>query len=710
MNRYERLKVLGRGSFGVASLVRKRHERLSCDKKDVQLFVAKEVDLHTMTPQVLQETENEVVILKSLSHVNVVAYVDTFVEDETMHIVMEYADAGDLFTAVQGRRSTHRNFQESEALSILLQCGRGLRHIHARHVVHRDLKSQNIFLSSDEVGGCIVKIGDFGIAKVLEHTRAMAKTVIGTPSHLSPEVCNSKPYGTKADMWSLGVVFYELLTLEPAFKATNLAALVIKIVSGQPNPVPADLYSEEVRALVWPLLDKDPTKRPSAARLLKEPALRQMARLPALPAIVHGTSSGSISETETLTPASLAVEAQTPRSTCPDGECSVPPTPGSIALPNACSQGSDAAAWGPSVPEEASDDLLTELDVLSKAVLRAEVSKQEASADLLAELDVLSQAVLRSEASKQAVVKRPTSVDATTPMAAATRQRGKRSPKGLTVQRRGGSRGLSSHSTRFQRSLSIGEGFTASTAASSTAASTAAGAAMSRSSSRQKKPQRPRPKPLGESASTCDVFFPQVPASKSPAALQHMQLPALKPSSLPSTPSGDAVDGARASSAGPRALMQGRSSLQPLAHPPAVPRTRNVREPSADTSSPFRTPPVIPSPSGERTEARPSPRPLVRQLASLSEASTRSLSRRSHQRHERSSQVIEGPTPLPRLVPIGGESAEARREAATDEEEHYYPRLLGRCRAPQATVMSASKLPGGRDADVSSCPRASTAM
>ncbi|OLP98319.1 Serine/threonine-protein kinase Nek5 [Symbiodinium microadriaticum] len=93
------------------------------------------------------------------------------------------------------------------------------RHIHARRIVHRDLKSQNIFLSNAGGGGCIVKIGDFGIAKVLQHTRGLAQTLIGTPSNLPPEVCDSKPYGTKADIWSLGVVFYELLTLEPPFKA-----------------------------------------------------------------------------------------------------------------------------------------------------------------------------------------------------------------------------------------------------------------------------------------------------------------------------------------------------------------------------------------------------------------------------------------------------------------------------------------------------------
>ncbi|CAE7275123.1 NEK1, partial [Symbiodinium necroappetens] len=164
---------------------------------------------------------------------------------------------------------------------------------------------QNIFLSNAGGGGCIVKIGDFGIAKVLQHTRGLAQTLIGTPSNLPPEVCDSKPYGTKADIWSLGVVFYELLTLEPPFKAMSLAALAIKIVNGEPKPIVNDFYAEEVRGLVRPMLEKDPARRPSAARLLQKNPLRRVAQMPSLPMLMERPSSGSISEVETLTPASV---------------------------------------------------------------------------------------------------------------------------------------------------------------------------------------------------------------------------------------------------------------------------------------------------------------------------------------------------------------------------------------------------------------------
>eukprot|EP00439_Symbiodinium_sp_Y106_P037483 s2113_g4.t1 len=250
------------------------------------------------------------------------------------------------------------------------------RHIHARRIVHRDLKSQNIFLSNAGGGGCIVKIGDFGIAKVLQHTRGLAQTLIGTPSNLPPEVCDSKPYGTKADIWSLGVVFYELLTLEPPFKAMSLAALAIKIVNGEPKPILNDFYAEEVRGLVRPMLEKDPARRPSAARLLQKNPLRRVAQMPSLPMLMERPSSSSISEVETLTPASVGraslgvLEVQTPRSQ--EGEPSVPATPGSTILLEPL--GSPRHFVATPVSEAAGSlsaqtDLLTELDVLSQAML-----------------------------------------------------------------------------------------------------------------------------------------------------------------------------------------------------------------------------------------------------------------------------------------------------------------------------------------------------
>jgi NIMA (never in mitosis gene a)-related kinase len=101
-----------------------------------------------------------------------------------------------------------------------------IKHIHDRKILHRDLKSQNIFLTSRN----IVKLGDFGIARVLSHTRSNAKTVVGTPYYLSPEIIENKPYNFKSDVWSLGVLLYEMCALGPPFNAGSLHELAKRII------------------------------------------------------------------------------------------------------------------------------------------------------------------------------------------------------------------------------------------------------------------------------------------------------------------------------------------------------------------------------------------------------------------------------------------------------------------------------------------------
>jgi len=101
-----------------------------------------------------------------------------------------------------------------------------LEYIHRRKVLHRDIKSSNVFLTSNNT----VKLGDFGISKVLDSTNDIALTVQGTPYYMSPEVCQSKGYSYKSDVWSLGCILYELCTLKHAFHSENLLGLVFKIV------------------------------------------------------------------------------------------------------------------------------------------------------------------------------------------------------------------------------------------------------------------------------------------------------------------------------------------------------------------------------------------------------------------------------------------------------------------------------------------------
>merc|ERR1719356_1767022 len=114
---------------------------------------------------------------------------------------MEYADGGELASKILSRRDVLKcPFLESEIMFIHLQLALALTHVHGHRILHRDLKPLNVFLTQDG----LVKLGDFGIAKVLESTTAGAQTTIGTPLYIAPEICNNETYGVKSDVWSLG--------------------------------------------------------------------------------------------------------------------------------------------------------------------------------------------------------------------------------------------------------------------------------------------------------------------------------------------------------------------------------------------------------------------------------------------------------------------------------------------------------------------------
>jgi NIMA (never in mitosis gene a)-related kinase len=139
-----------------------------------------------------------------------------------------------------------------------------IKHIHDRKILHRDLKTQNIFMNQNGQ----IKIGDFGIARVLQHTYDCAQTAIGTPYYLSPEICQEHPYNQKSDIWSLGCILYEMCTLRHAFDANSMKGLVLKILRSSYPAIPSH-YSEDLKLIIQEMLIKDPVKRPSMRKILE---------------------------------------------------------------------------------------------------------------------------------------------------------------------------------------------------------------------------------------------------------------------------------------------------------------------------------------------------------------------------------------------------------------------------------------------------------
>ncbi|XP_025078905.1 serine/threonine-protein kinase Nek5-like [Pomacea canaliculata] len=209
----------------------------------------------------------EVKVLARCRHVNIVAYFEANVNNGCLQIDMEYADGGDMQRKILDQRGIH--FDVEIILDWFIQICFALKYLHAQNILHRDLKPQNLFLTADG----IVKLGDFGIAKILQDSSDHAFTAIGTPYYLSPEVCQRQPYNFKSDMWSAGCVLYELCSLHVPFQAQNLPLLVLKILDGNYEPIPSH-NGAILEDLVTVLLNSDPYQRPSAVQILNVPALQ----------------------------------------------------------------------------------------------------------------------------------------------------------------------------------------------------------------------------------------------------------------------------------------------------------------------------------------------------------------------------------------------------------------------------------------------------
>lgn len=253
---YKRLKILGEGSFGKAFLV----ENL----KDHQLYVIKQMDLTRMSESERKEMVREAKILEALIHPNIICFREVYrTKKGKLCIVMDYADGGDLAKKINEYQRKNQFFLESQILDWFTQICLAMKHVHDRKILHRDIKNQNIFLNKDNT----IKLGDFGIARILSNTREKAKTMVGTPYYLSPEIIENKPYTFSSDVWSLGVVLYELCALKPPFNADNLKMLALKIIKGIYNPIPAQ-YSKDLKRLIESLLKKDVNQRPTVNDIL----------------------------------------------------------------------------------------------------------------------------------------------------------------------------------------------------------------------------------------------------------------------------------------------------------------------------------------------------------------------------------------------------------------------------------------------------------
>nr|XP_034962043.1 serine/threonine-protein kinase Nek4 isoform X2 [Zootoca vivipara] len=226
---YAFVRAVGKGSYGEVSLVRHR--------QDNKQYVIKRLNLKHASSRERKSAEQEAQLLSQLKHPNIVTYRESWEGDDgLLYIVMGFCEGGDLYHKLKEQKG--KLLPESQVVEWFVQIAMALQYLHERHILHRDLKTQNVFLTRSN----IIKVGDLGIARVLENQYDMASTLIGTPYYMSPELFSNKPYNYKLP------------------------------------PMPKD-YSMHLKELIRTMLSKKPEERPSVRSVLRQPYIKHQISL-----------------------------------------------------------------------------------------------------------------------------------------------------------------------------------------------------------------------------------------------------------------------------------------------------------------------------------------------------------------------------------------------------------------------------------------------
>ena len=262
MENFDIIEKLGEGSYSTVYKVKR--------KLDDQIYALKKVKLLNLNEREKKNSLNEVRILASIKSKYVISYKEAFFDekDSTLGMVMQYADNGDLHQKILEHKKSMKYFDEIEIWKIFIQIVKGLKALHDLQILHRDLKSANVFLFKNGSA----KLGDLNVSKVAK--RGLGYTQTGTPYYASPEIWKDLPYDNKSDIWSLGCVLYEMITLHTPFRAKNMDALYKKVLGGDIGKLP-EQFSDDLNQIVQLLLKVNSNKRPNCNDILNNALVKK---------------------------------------------------------------------------------------------------------------------------------------------------------------------------------------------------------------------------------------------------------------------------------------------------------------------------------------------------------------------------------------------------------------------------------------------------
>ena len=249
---YQKSKLIGNGSFGEIWIV------LPKNVSESNEFILKEI---TCTEENVKKGKNEIEILKNCLNARIVCYIEDFLEDSKIQIIMEYCEGGDLAKFIEEQK---RFLPIDFITEWVIQLTSGLYFIHRKRIIHRDLRTANIFLTCDKK----LKIGNFSFAKKLDDTSLLNISTRADNTYLyymAPEIHEGDKYNTMADMWSLGIIVYEIITFKKPFDGHDWLQAISK---GVYDLQVIDKISPFLATQVSSLLTTDPLNRPTAEEML----------------------------------------------------------------------------------------------------------------------------------------------------------------------------------------------------------------------------------------------------------------------------------------------------------------------------------------------------------------------------------------------------------------------------------------------------------
>ncbi|CAD8062966.1 unnamed protein product [Paramecium sonneborni] len=259
--KYTIVRKIGRGNTSSVELVR--------NSTNQELYAMKIIPLYLMNEQERKYAENEANVLRVLTAPTIIKYYESFTENKSLNIVMEYAEGGSLNDKISEYSRQGIQIPKDQILAWLAQLVIAINFMHSKNIIHRDIKTQNILLNKEQV----IKLGNFETSKQIGSDIDFEQPFFGTPYYISPEILGGQPHGKKSDIWGLGCILYELIMLKRPFQSNEIEILFEMILNKPYDMDPS--VDQDFQQIIEKTLQKDPKNRPTIEDLAAIPCIHE---------------------------------------------------------------------------------------------------------------------------------------------------------------------------------------------------------------------------------------------------------------------------------------------------------------------------------------------------------------------------------------------------------------------------------------------------